>query len=131
MRSRIRPRRGGRKGGGESGGRCVPVHGGRLVPTEAAARQGAACAEAAEPGSTTAKRRGSELSCAGSVAASAQPGARDRLVRQAGDLGGALLDDDQVEDRDVAGDDAAAHTLAVPLTLPHAVSPAALHACIG
>ena len=31
----------------------------------------------------------------------------------------------------MAGDDAAAHTLAVPLTLPHAVAPAALHACMG
>ena len=29
----------------------------------------------------------------------------------------------------MAGDDAAAHALAVPLALPHAVSPAALHAC--
>ena len=30
----------------------------------------------------------------------------------------------------MARDDAAAHALAVPLALPHAVSPAALHACV-
>ena len=57
--------------------------------------------------------------------------ARDRLVSEAGDLRSSLLDDHQVEHRDVARDDAAAHRLAVPLALPHAVTPAALRACVG